>query len=101
MAAPPYPLSRVLDIIETYREAGAPGANPRLTLARFFLCRPDPPEAFAEAVPFAIRRFAQRIGGIFRARRRTSPNVPFDEAVVIAHSLIGSFDEVGKDDGTA
>jgi len=41
MAAPPYPLSRVLDIIETYREASGPGVDPRLTLARFFLYRPD------------------------------------------------------------
>ena len=94
MAAPPYPLSRVLDIIETYREAGGPGADPRLTLARFFYTAPTREEALAEAVPF-IRRFAERIGGIFRAQAG-SPNVPFDAAAIIDHSLIGSFDEIGE-----
>ena len=67
MAAPPYPLSRVLDIIETYREASGSGADPRLTLARFFYAAPTREEALAEAVPF-IRRFSERIGGIFRAQ---------------------------------
>jgi alkanesulfonate monooxygenase SsuD/methylene tetrahydromethanopterin reductase-like flavin-dependent oxidoreductase (luciferase family) len=94
MAAPPYPLSRVLDIIETYREASGPGADPRLTLARFFYAAPTREEALAEAVPF-IRRFAERIGGIFCAQAG-APNVPFDEAAIIEHSLIGSFDEIGE-----
>ena len=94
MAAPPYPLSRVLDIIETYREASGPGVDPRLTLARFFYTAPTREEALAEAVPF-IRRFAERIGGIFRAQAG-APNVPFDEAAIIEHSLIGSFDEIGE-----
>jgi len=94
MAAPPYPLSRVLDIIETYREASGPGVDPRLTLARFFYTAPTREEALAEAVPF-IRRFAERIGGIFCAQAG-APNVPFDEAAIIEHSLIGSFDEIGE-----
>jgi alkanesulfonate monooxygenase SsuD/methylene tetrahydromethanopterin reductase-like flavin-dependent oxidoreductase (luciferase family) len=94
MAAPPYPLSRVLEVIETYRLAGGPGADPRLTLARFFYAAPAREEALAEAALF-IRRFAERIGGIFRAQAG-SPNVPFDEAAIIEHSLIGSFDEVGE-----
>jgi alkanesulfonate monooxygenase SsuD/methylene tetrahydromethanopterin reductase-like flavin-dependent oxidoreductase (luciferase family) len=92
MAAPPYPLSRVLDILETFRAAGGPDADPRLTLARFFYAAPTREQALAEAVPF-IRRFAERIGGIFRAQAG-STNVPFDEAAIIEHSLIGSFDEI-------
>jgi len=94
MAAPPFPLERVLDIVNMFRAAAGPGADPRLTLARFFYTAPTREKAMAEAVPF-IRRFAERIGGIFRAQAG-SPNVPFDEAAIIEHSLIGDFDEVGE-----
>lgn len=92
MGAPPYPLARIIEIIDAYRSAAGPGADPRLTLARFFYTAPTREAALAEAVPF-LRRFSDRIGGIYRAQAG-SRDTPFDEAAIIEHSLIGSFDEV-------
>ncbi len=94
MGAPPYPLTRIIEVIETYRAAADPGVDPRLTLARFFYVAPTREAALAQATPF-IHRFAARIGGIFRAQSG-SPSAQFDEAAIIDHSLIGSFDEVGE-----
>jgi alkanesulfonate monooxygenase SsuD/methylene tetrahydromethanopterin reductase-like flavin-dependent oxidoreductase (luciferase family) len=94
MGAPPFPLERVREIVEAYRSAAGAGVDPRLTLARFFYTAPTRERALAEAIPF-IRRFSERIGGIFRAQA-ASPNVCFDEATVVENSLIGGFDEVGE-----
>jgi alkanesulfonate monooxygenase SsuD/methylene tetrahydromethanopterin reductase-like flavin-dependent oxidoreductase (luciferase family) len=94
MGAPPYPLSRVADIVETYRAEAGPDADPKLTLARFFYAAPTREAALAEAVPF-LRRFSARIGGVYRAQA-ASPDAPFDETAIIDYSLIGSFEEVGE-----
>ena len=95
MAAPPYPLSRVLDIIENFREAGGPGADPRLTLGRIFLHRPDARRGLggSGSVHSSLRR---RVGGIFRAQAG-SPNAPLRRGGCHRVFADGSFDEVGRE----
>ncbi|MBB4200047.1 LLM class flavin-dependent oxidoreductase [Rhodoblastus sphagnicola] len=89
MGGSPFPLQKVVDIVETYR-AAAPGVDPRLALARFYFAAPTREQALAEAQPF-IARFSERMRGIFMAQGK-GPG--FDADGVIARSLIGSYDEV-------
>lgn len=91
MGASPFPLERVRRMLDLYR-ATAPGVDPRLALSRFYFAAPSRDEALAQAVPF-IRRFAERMKGIFAAQQ---PELPqgFDEAGLIERSLIGSYAEV-------
>ncbi|MCW2276473.1 LLM class flavin-dependent oxidoreductase [Rhodoblastus acidophilus] len=89
MGGSPFPLQKVVDIVETFR-AAAPGVDPRLTLARFYFAAPTREQALAEAQPF-IARFSERMRGIFMAQGK---GPAFDAEGVIARSLIGSYDEV-------
>lgn len=90
MGASPFPLERIVQLVEAYR-AAAPGVDPRLALARFYYAASTREAAMAEAVPF-IRRFSERMRGIFLARGEGGPNV--DPDAIIERSLIGSFDEM-------
>jgi alkanesulfonate monooxygenase SsuD/methylene tetrahydromethanopterin reductase-like flavin-dependent oxidoreductase (luciferase family) len=89
MGGSPFPLQKVVDIVETYR-AAAPGVDPRLALARFYFAAPTREQALAEAQPF-IARFSERMRGIFMAQGK---GPAFDAEGVIARSLIGSYEEV-------
>jgi len=89
MGGSPFPLQKVVDIVETYR-AAAPGADPRLALARFYFAAPTREQALDEARPF-IARFSERMRGIFMAQGK-GPG--FDAEEMISRSLIGSYDEV-------
>jgi alkanesulfonate monooxygenase SsuD/methylene tetrahydromethanopterin reductase-like flavin-dependent oxidoreductase (luciferase family) len=91
MAASPFPLARVAQSVDAYRQA-APGADPRLALARFYYAAPTRQQALDEAVPF-IRRFSERMRGIFLANG-PGPAAAFDPAEMLERSLIGSYDDV-------
>jgi alkanesulfonate monooxygenase SsuD/methylene tetrahydromethanopterin reductase-like flavin-dependent oxidoreductase (luciferase family) len=93
MAGSPFPLQRVAEIVDAYRRA-APGADPRLALARFYYAAPTREEAVDEALPF-IRRFAERMRGIFLAQG-SGPAAQFDPFALLERSLIGSYDEVAE-----
>ena len=67
MTASLSPLAKVAEAAEAYR-AAAPGADPRLALARFYHVAKTRDEALAEATPF-ITRFADRMRGIFLAQK--------------------------------
>ncbi|MGD9656179.1 MAG: LLM class flavin-dependent oxidoreductase [Methylocystis sp.] len=90
MGASPFPLQRIIQLVDAYR-AAAPGVDPRLALARFYYGAPTRVEAMAEAVPF-IRRFSERMSGIFLARGESAANFNPDD--IIERSLIGGFDEL-------
>jgi alkanesulfonate monooxygenase SsuD/methylene tetrahydromethanopterin reductase-like flavin-dependent oxidoreductase (luciferase family) len=90
MGASPFPLQRIVQLVDAYRSA-APGVDPRLALARFYYGAPTRAEALSEAVPF-IRRFSERMRGIFLARGESGAN--FDPDDIIERSLIGGFDEL-------
>lgn len=94
MGGSPFPLQKVVDIVETYRDA-APGVDPRLALARFYFAAPTREQALAEAQPF-VARFSERMRGIFMAKAPDGigKGPSFDAEGVIARSLIGSYDEV-------
>lgn len=90
MGASPFPLQRIMQLLADYR-AAAPGVDPRLALARFYFGAPTRAAALSEAVPF-IRRFSERMSGIFLARGESAAN--FDPDGIIERSLIGGFDEL-------
>ncbi|QGM98133.1 LLM class flavin-dependent oxidoreductase [Methylocystis parvus] len=91
MGGSPFPIERIVQAVEAYREAGGPEADPRLILARFYFAARTRDKALAQAVPF-IHRFSERMQGIFLARGEKGP--VFDPSGLIERSLIGSFDEV-------
>ncbi|ARN82445.1 LLM class flavin-dependent oxidoreductase [Methylocystis bryophila] len=91
MAASPFSLERVVEAAQAYR-AACPGGDPRMALARFYFAAPTRKAALDEALPF-IRRFAERMRGIFLAQG-SGPAANFDPEELLGRSLIGSYDEV-------
>lgn len=91
MSASLSPVVKVAEAAAAYR-AAAPGGDPRLALARFYYVARTREEALAEALPF-IRRFADRMRGMFLAQNRAAA---FDPADIIERSLIGSHDDVAE-----
>lgn len=91
MAASPFPVEHVANMVEIYREAAAPGADPRLALARFYHGAPTREAALAQALPF-IRGFAERMQANFKATGEKGPRFDLDELIEL--SLIGGFDEL-------
>ena len=93
MAGSPFPIDRVVQMAETYRSAKS-GGDPRMALARFYFAAPTRGQAIAEALPF-IRRFAERMRGIFLAQN-SGLAAQFDPEELLERSLIGSHDEVAE-----
>jgi luciferase family oxidoreductase group 1 len=92
MGASPFPLERLVRIVEMYR-AAAPEADPKLVVARFYYAAPTREAALAEAEPF-IQRFSERMRGVFAAQNPSGQGPAFDAAGMIERSLIGSYEEV-------
>ncbi|MBT3071263.1 LLM class flavin-dependent oxidoreductase [Rhodomicrobium sp. Az07] len=90
MGGSPFPLERLVRIVETYREA-SPDKDPKMTVARFYYAAPTREEAVAEALPF-IARFADRVRGVFAAQNPQGPGIDTD--TIVERSLIGSYCEV-------
>lgn len=90
MGASPFPLERLVRIVEMYREV-APATDPKLAVSRFYFAAPTREAALAEAMPF-VRRFAERMRGVFLAQNPQGGGI--DEDAIIERSLIGSFSEV-------
>lgn len=88
MAAPPFPLPVVEDMIKIYRDE-APGLDPRLVIARFYLAAPTRAEALDRAGAF-IARFEKKLAG---AAKAGAPKA-FDGRDLLDRSLIGSYDDV-------
>ncbi|WP_018265996.1 LLM class flavin-dependent oxidoreductase [Methylosinus sp. LW4] len=91
MAAPPYSMERVRQTIDHYR-AAAPGADPGMTLSRFFFAAPSREEALNETLP-QIRSFVDRKRALALADVPVSPSELNIESV-IERSLIGSYEDV-------
>jgi alkanesulfonate monooxygenase SsuD/methylene tetrahydromethanopterin reductase-like flavin-dependent oxidoreductase (luciferase family) len=92
MGASLFPLERLVRIVETYR-AAAPEGDPKLAVARFYYAAPTREAALAEAEPF-IRRFSERMRGVFLGQNAPARGPSFDASSIIERSLIGSFAEV-------
>lgn len=93
MAAPPFPVPVVEQMIETFR-GEAPGADPKLVIARFFMAAPTRNEAFERAGEF-IARFEQKLArGAQNPSAQPGAQKAFDGRDLLARSLIGSYDEV-------
>jgi alkanesulfonate monooxygenase SsuD/methylene tetrahydromethanopterin reductase-like flavin-dependent oxidoreductase (luciferase family) len=90
MGASPFPIERLVRIVETYREA-APGVDPRLSVSRFYFAAPTREAALAEAMPF-VRRFAERMRGVFLTQNPRGGGIDADG--ILERSLIGSYSEV-------
>lgn len=91
MAASPFAVEHVAQMVKIYREAAVPGTDPRLALARFYYGAPTREAALAQSLPF-IRGFAERMRANFQATGEKGPG--FDPDELIERSLIGSFDEL-------
>ena len=91
MGGSAFPIERIVEAVKAYRAGASPEAEPRLVLARFYFAAATRDEALSHALPF-IRRFSERMQGIFLARGENGPT--FDPSELIERSLIGSFGEV-------
>jgi len=90
MGASPFPLERIVRLVEAYRAAAA-GRDPQLTVSRFYYAAATQEEALKEAMPF-VTRFAERMRGVFLAQNPQGGGIDADG--VIERSLIGSYSEV-------
>ena len=87
MAAPPFPLARVRQSVQLYRET-APETDPRLVLIRFLHLAPSRDQAIAEAKVF-LQPFIERMQ-ITTARMQPDWTPWMVLEPMIADSLIGS-----------
>lgn len=90
MGASPFPIERLVHIVDTYRQA-APEHDPRLAVSRFYYAAPTRAAALEEALPF-VTRFAERMRGVFLAQNPAGGGI--DPDMLIERSLIGSYSEV-------
>jgi len=91
MAAPPYAIDRVAQIVADYR-AAEPDADPGMTLSRFFYAASSRDEAMREAMP-ELEAF------VTRKRAVTPPDNPVQPTElslesILERSLIGSYDDI-------
>jgi alkanesulfonate monooxygenase SsuD/methylene tetrahydromethanopterin reductase-like flavin-dependent oxidoreductase (luciferase family) len=93
MAGPPFPLVEVRRMIETYR-ATEGASDPKLVLIRFFHVAANHAEAINEAKQL-LAPFAQRMAKTVVSLQPTWSDW-FDLDRVIADSLIGTPDEIGR-----
>jgi alkanesulfonate monooxygenase SsuD/methylene tetrahydromethanopterin reductase-like flavin-dependent oxidoreductase (luciferase family) len=87
MAAPPFPLARVRESVQHYRET-APGADPRLVVIRFLHLAPTRDQAVAEATVF-LQPFIERMQ-ITTAKMQPDWTPWMVLEPMIADSLIGT-----------